>query len=130
MMVFHWCLRDRKSSEASRTLLSILGDLKILYFVHRFPSLTVSKDCSIHTNYNWCHSHSFVPQLFFFVLWHGPCTCLCFRFLLLLRLLSLLLSLFCYFWRVFTLAFADDLSMEFERQGFLSILVDLNNAVI
>ena len=55
-MVFQWNLSVRKSLQVSKTLLSILADLKSLY--QSFG------DCATRTNYNWYNRLFHVPQFF------------------------------------------------------------------
>ena len=72
LMVFHWCLSDRKSSQVSRTLINILVDRDSSFVLQLFQSLFQSSgDRSKYTNYNWHHRHPRVPQ-YFFVHWESP----------------------------------------------------------
>ena len=75
-MVFHWILSDSKSPQVSRSLHTILADLKndIVWMIlaSRLISNSSSNpfhsfaDRSQHTNYNWSHRHPDVTLLFKF----------------------------------------------------------------
>ena len=91
LVVFYRSLRYSKSSQVSRTLLSILADLNnvVVWMVSILPLISTSSslfykacgDHSKHTNYNCYHDHPHVPE-FFVVLWQDPSTYLSFCFLL------------------------------------------------
>ena len=75
-MVSHWNLSGSKSSQVSRTLLSILADLNnavvwMVSLVLLFPQSLYQSfgDCTKCTNYNWYHRHFHVPLFFFNSLW-------------------------------------------------------------
>ena len=75
-MVFHWRLSDNKSSQVSRTLLSILAylsngcSLDSLHSSRYFQVLqslySAFDDCTKSTNYSWYDRHFHVPQFFQF----------------------------------------------------------------
>ena len=73
-MVFHWSRSDSKSPRISRTFLSILVDLAMVWTVSILPLISYSSSLFIHafrnrskcTNDNWYHCQPHVPQLFFF----------------------------------------------------------------
>ena len=71
-MVFHWILRDSKSPQVSRTLLSILAVLNVVvgWVVSTRPLIFKSSspfgDCTKSTNHDWYNCHFHVLQLFQF----------------------------------------------------------------
>ena len=80
-MVFQWSLRDSKSPQVFRILLSILADLTNAVLV-------TSSSCDFQlfqspfqtfrehsTNYDWYHRYSHIQHIFS-VLWQGLSTCL------------------------------------------------------
>ena len=71
-MIFLWILSDSKSTQVSRTLLSILADLSSFdgpLSSHYFQVLHSLKQsfgvCTKNTNYNWYNRHFHVSQVFF-----------------------------------------------------------------
>ena len=70
-MVFHWSLRDSKSPQVSRTLLSILAVLNyaVVWMVstHTPTSVSSFSCCTKSINYNWYNCHLHVPWFFQFL---------------------------------------------------------------
>ena len=72
-MVFLWSLRDSKSSQLSRNLLSILADINNAVVMMTSTRSLISNTTSPYTNttkstnYNWYHRHFHVPQFFQFL---------------------------------------------------------------
>ena len=78
-IISQWSLSDSKFPQISRTLLSILADLKsaVVLKVSIFPMIASSptlfsrplEDCPECTNYNWYHRHFHVPYFIFSLLY-------------------------------------------------------------
>ena len=88
-MVFHWSLNDSKFHQVSTTLLSILGDLNraIVWMISIRPPIFNSS--SPLWGLFQVHQLKLVLPLLscfmaFLVLWHDPCICRSFHFLLFL----------------------------------------------
>ena len=54
-MIFCWSLSDN-TSQVLMILLSILTNLN---------NAVVFKNCTVHTNYNWCHRNLYIPYFLF-----------------------------------------------------------------
>ena len=77
-MVFHWSLRDSKSPQVSRTLISILAvrSNAVVWTVSSRPPTSKSSspfnnplvfgDCTKSTNHDWYNCHRHVPYFFQF----------------------------------------------------------------
>ena len=145
-MVFHWSLSDSKSSQVSRTLLSILAVLNyvIAWMVSTRPptsksSSTFSKPlltvpnapitigitltCMLHCFFNSLAKSkylSFFSHSFSFILWSAGTA----NSTILQVLFFLLIIIIIYSLEFFTNLLADAFSLEFEWQQVFSSLQD------